>query len=222
MIKTIIFDIGNVLMDFNFQICFRAYAPDEETYQKIVKATVQSPVWAEFDRGLWTDEEILEGFIKNDPSIESILRNMFERLEGIIKQRDYAIPWIRELKKSGYQVLVLSNFPKKVYELFQNEMTFLQEVDGGILSYQDQVIKPDKEIYNLLMSRYQLNPQECVFLDDLKDNIKTAKELGMHTVLFTTKEEAQIYADKANELEQEYIYLTKNELIITADLQDIM
>ena len=200
MIKTIIFDIGNVLMDFNFQICFRAYAPDEETYQKIVKATVQSPVWAEFDRGLWTDEEILEGFIKNDPSIESILRNMFERLEGIIKQRDYAIPWIRELKKSGYQVLVLSNFPKKVYELFQNEMTFLQEVDGGILSYQDQVIKPDKEIYNLLMSRYQLNPQECVFLDDLKDNIKTAKELGMHTVLFTTKEEAQDELRKLNVL----------------------
>jgi len=198
MIKTIIFDIGNVLMDFNFQICFRAYAPDEETYQKIVKATVQSPVWAEFDRGVWTDEEILEGFIKNDPSIESILRNMFERLEGIIKQRDYAIPWIRELKKSGYQVLVLSNFPKKVYELFQNEMTFLQEVDGGILSYQDQVIKPDKEIYNLLMSRYQLNPQECVFLDDLKDNIKTAKELGMHTVLFTTKEEAQDELRKLN------------------------
>ena len=198
MIKTIIFDIGNVLMDFNFQICLRAYAPDEETYQKIVKATVQSPVWAEFDRGVWTDEEILEGFIKNDPSIESILRNMFERLEGIIKQRDYAIPWIRELKKSGYQVLVLSNFPKKVYELFQNEMTFLQEVDGGILSYQDQVIKPDKEIYNLLMSRYQLNPQECVFLDDLKDNIKTAKELGMHTVLFTTKEEAQDELRKLN------------------------
>ena len=200
MIKTIIFDIGNVLMDFNFQICFRAYAPDEETYQKIVKATVQSPVWAEFDRGVWTDEEILEGFIKNDPSIESILRNMFERLEGIIKQRDYAIPWIRELKESGYQVLVLSNFPKKVYELFQNEMTFLQEVDGGILSYQDQVIKPDKEIYNLLMSRYQLNPQECVFLDDLKDNIKTAKELGMHTILFTTKEEAQDELRKLNVL----------------------
>ena len=200
MIKTIIFDIGNVLMDFNFQICFRAYAPDEETYQKIVKATVQSPVWAEFDRGVWTDEEILEGFIKNDPSIESILRNMFERLEGIIKQREYAIPWIRELKKSGYQVLVLSNFPKKVYELFQNEMTFLQEVDGGILSYQDQVIKPDKAIYNLLMSRYQLNPQECVFLDDLKDNIKTAEELGMHTVLFTTKEEAQDELRKLNVL----------------------
>ena len=187
-------------MDFNFQICFRAYAPDEETYQKIVKATVQSPVWAEFDRGVWTDEEILEGFIKNDPSIESILRNMFERLEGIIKQRDYAIPWIRELKKSGYQVLVLSNFPKKVYELFQNEMTFLQEVDGGILSYQDQVIKPDKAIYNLLMNRYQLEPQECVFLDDLKDNIKTAKELGMHTILFTTKEEAQDELRKLNVL----------------------
>ncbi len=200
MIKTIIFDIGNVLMDFNFQICFRAYAPDEETYQKILKATVQSPVWAEFDRGVWTDEEILEGFIQNEPSIESILRKMFERLEGIIRQRDYAIPWIKELKNRGYQVLVLSNFPKRVYELFQNEMTFLNEVDGGILSYRDRVIKPDKEIYTLLMERYDLIPQECVFLDDLEVNLNTAKELGMHTILFQTKELALDEMRKLNVL----------------------
>lgn len=200
MIKTIIFDIGNVLMDFNFQICFRAYAPDEETYQKILKATVQSPVWAEFDRGIWTDEEILEGFIQNEPSIEPILRKMFERLEGIIRQRDYAIPWIKELKSRGYQVLVLSNFPKKVYDLFQDEMTFLNEVDGGILSYRDRVIKPDKEIYTLLMERYDLIPQECVFLDDLEVNLKTAKELGMHTILFQTKELALDEMRKLNVL----------------------
>ncbi len=200
MIKTIIFDIGNVLMDFSFQICFRAYAPDEETYQKILKATVQSPVWAEFDRGVWTDEEILEGFIQNEPSIESILRKMFERLEGIIRQRDYAIPWIKELKSRGYQVLVLSNFPKKVYELFQNEMTFLNEVDGGILSFRDRVIKPDKEIYTLLMERYDLIPQECVFLDDLEVNLNTAKELGMHTILFQTKELALDEMRKLNVL----------------------
>ena len=200
MIKTIIFDIGNVLMDFNFQICFRAYAPDEETYQKILKATVQSPVWAEFDRGIWTDEEILEGFIQNEPSIEPILRKMFERLEGIIRQRDYAIPWIKELKSRGYQVLVLSNFPKKVYDLFQDEMTFLNEVDGGILSYRDKVIKPDKEIYTLLMERYDLIPQECVFLDDLEVNLKTAKELGMHTILFQTKELALDEMRKLNVL----------------------
>ena len=200
MIKTIIFDIGNVLMDFNFQICFRAYAPDEETYQKIVKATVQSPVWAEFDRGIWTDEEILEGFIQNEPSIEPILRKMFERLEGIIRQRDYAIPWIKELKSRGYQVLVLSNFPKKVYDLFQDEMTFLNEVDGGILSYRDRVIKPDKEIYTLLMERYDLIPQECVFLDDLEVNLKTAKELGMYTILFQTKELALDEMRKLNVL----------------------
>ena len=200
MIKTIIFDIGNVLMDFNFQICFRAYAPDEETYQKILKATVQSPVWAEFDRGIWTDEEILEGFIQNEPSIEPILRKMFERLEGIIRQRDYAIPWIKELKSRGYQVLVLSNFPKKVYDLFQDEMTFLNEVDGGILSFRDRMIKPDKEIYTLLMERYDLIPQECVFLDDLEVNLKTAKELGMHTILFQTKELALDEMRKLNVL----------------------
>ena len=190
MIKTIIFDIGNVLIDFNFQICFRAYAPDEETYQKILRATVQSPIWAEFDRGVMTDDEILDAFVANEPSIEVVLRKMFEKLEGIIRKREYAIPWIEELKGKGYQVLVLSNFPKKVYELFQEELDFLTVVDGGILSYQDQVIKPEGAIYQLLMERYNLIPEECVFLDDLQENLRTAEQFGMHTILFTTREAA--------------------------------
>ena len=200
MIKTIIFDIGNVLVDFNFQICFRAFSPDEETYQKIVKATIKNPIWAEFDRGVLSDEEILAGFVANDPSIEGILREMFNSLEGIIKKREYSIPWIKALQKNGYQVLVLSNFPKKVYELFQEELDFLDVVDGGILSYQDQVIKPDEAIYQLLLERYRLLPEECVFLDDLKANLVTADRLGMHTILFTVKEEAEKELHKLNVL----------------------
>lgn len=200
MIKTIIFDIGNVLVDFNFQICFRAFSPDEETYQKVLKATIKSPIWAEFDRGVMSDEEILNGFIANDPSIEGILREMFNSLEGIIKKREYSVPWIKELQKNGYKVLVLSNFPKKVHELFQEELDFLNHVDGGILSYQDKVIKPDESIYKLLMERYQLLPEECVFLDDLKENLVTANKLGMHTILFTVKDEAENELRKLNVL----------------------
>lgn len=191
MIKTIIFDIGNVLADFNFEGCFKYYTSDDETYQKMVRATIMSPVWNEFDKGVWSDEEILQGFIKNDPSIERELRTMFTNLTGIIKQREYAIPWIRELKQSGYQVLLLSNFPQRIYEIHKkNELQFLDVVDGGILSYREKLVKPDPEIYHLLMKRYQLIPKECVFMDDREENVIAAREVGWQAIQFSTKEKA--------------------------------
>ena len=70
-------------------------------------------------------------------------------------------------------------------------MAFLAETDGGILSYREQLIKPDPAIYKLLLQRYGLQASECVFLDDLPHNIQAAEALGMHTILFTSKEEAE-------------------------------
>ncbi len=191
MIKTIIFDIGNVLADFNYTGCFKHYTSDEETYYKMVQATVMSPVWNEFDKGVWSDEEILQGFIDNDASIERELRNMFMNLKDIIRQRDYAIPWIQELKQRGYQVFVLSNFPKRIYEIHrEDEMRFMEVVDGGILSYREQLVKPDPKIYHLLMKRYHLAPEECLFMDDRKENVLAARKVGWHAIQFFTKEKA--------------------------------
>ena len=125
--------------------------------------------WNEFDRGQLSDEEMLAGFIRNDPSVEKEIRQIFENMHGILTRADYAIPWIRELKAAGYQVLVLSNFSDKVARDNPDALDFLEYVDGGILSYRDGVIKPDPAIYRLLISRYDLKPEECVFLDDTQE-----------------------------------------------------
>ena len=113
-IKTIIFDIGRVLVNFHDVEFFHTFVEDEETYLKFRNATLESGFWDEFDRGILSDEEIMDAFIKKDPSVELQIRKLFESTKGIISQKEYAIPWIKELKEKGYQVLVLSNFPKKV------------------------------------------------------------------------------------------------------------
>ncbi|MEG1848404.1 MAG: HAD family phosphatase [Lachnospiraceae bacterium] len=189
-IQTIIFDIGNVLVDFNFSEIFHRYAADEAIYQKIVEATVHSSAWNEFDKGVWSDEKILGAFIQNDPSVEQELRDIFTHLEGMIQQRTETIPWIHALKAQGYQVLYLSNFPQRTYLMNYEAMNFIQEMDGGILSYQEKEIKPEEPIYRLLIEKYNLIPEACVFLDDVENNLVTARKLGMQTILFTNKEEA--------------------------------
>lgn len=191
MIRTIIFDIGNVLTVFGWKNFLHSFGFPPEIEKRVGKATVDNPFWHEFDKGFLSDEEMLEGFIRNDPSVEKELREIYVSLHGIVTKADYAIPWRQALKKAGYQVLVLSNFSDKVRRENGDALDFLEYVDGGILSYKDGVIKPDPAIYSLLLERYGLKPEECVFLDDMQPNLDAAARFGIHTILFRSYEEAQ-------------------------------
>ena len=188
--KTIIFDIGNVLADFTWKTFFKSFGYGEEKVNRIARATVLSDDWKEYDLGILSDEEILHRFIENDPEIEDDIRKVIENIGGIVSRNDYAIPWITELKEKGYQILVLSNFSAKSHRECIHALDFLPLVDGGILSYQDQVIKPMPEIYQLLIDRYHLIPSECVFLDDLQENLDGAARFGIHTILFKNQKQA--------------------------------
>ncbi len=190
MIRNIIFDIGNVLLGFDYLTFFRSFGLDEETVERLAKATAQSPDWSELDRGVLSYEEVLERFVANDPQLEALIAKVFADLNGILVRYAYAIPWIQELKKKGYRIYYLSNFFRKAEVDCADTMDFLPYMDGGILSYQDRVIKPDREIYELLLSRYGLKAQECVFLDDTIKNIEGAVRVGIHGIVFQNKEQA--------------------------------
>lgn len=191
MIKNIVFDIGNVLAGFIWQDFYHSFGYSDEIFEKLADATVRSTFWNEMDRGKLTDEELLEGFVKNDPSIEKELREVFQNVNGMIKKYDYAIPWIKELKERGFHVYVISNFAHKAHEECIDALDFLSEVDGGILSYQVQLIKPSPEIYRLLCSRYGLKAEECVFIDDLPKNVEAARKEGMQGIVFENLEQAK-------------------------------
>lgn len=191
MIRNIIFDIGNVLTDFRWREFLQDKGFDEAMTDRIARASVMSPYWNEFDRGDWEQDKIMAEFIKNDPEIEKELHIAYDNIEGMVTPRAYAIPWIKELKAKGYGVYYLSNFSYKAYVECADALDFLPYTDGGILSYQDKVIKPGREIYDLLLSRYGLKAEECVFLDDTLKNVEAAREYGFYGICFQTKEQAE-------------------------------
>ena len=190
MITTIIFDIGNVLADFVWEEHYRSLGYDEETFMRIAKATVKNPAWNEYDRGILTDEEVMQEFIKSDPELEDILRKVLKSKKTMVRRNDYAIPWIKELQEKGYRCLYLSNFSKASETDCAEALDFISCMDGGILSYREKVIKPMPEIYQLLIDRYELVPEECVFLDDTVRNLEAAQKFGIHTIHFTSQEQA--------------------------------
>lgn len=196
MIQNVIFDIGNVLTDFRWEGFLRDKGFDRAMTERIAKASVLTSLWSEIDRGIWDEEKLLQEFIKLDPEIEKELRLAFGNLEGMVTGRDYAIPWLQDLKRRGYKVYYLSNFSHKAYVECRDALDFLPYMDGGILSYREQLVKPGEEIYLRLLSKYGLKAEESVFLDDTMANVETAKRLGFCGICFKTREQAERELDK--------------------------
>lgn len=190
MITTIIFDIGNVLADFTWKEHYESFGYDDAMVERLAKATVMSPMWNENDRGVMTTEELLQAFVGYDPEIEQDIRKVLDNVKTMVVRNDYAIPWIQDLKSKGYRVLYLSNFSEKAEKDCAYALDFIPYMDGGILSYQEKVIKPMPEIYEILIKRYGLAPEECVFLDDTKANLDGAEKFGIHTIHFRNQAQA--------------------------------
>ena len=190
MITTIIFDIGNVLTDYTWREHIEKKGFHGDMLERIANATVKSEQWKEYDRGILSDEEIMESFVQNDPEIEQEIRKAFEDKKHIVARRDYVIPWIRKLKENKYRVLYLSNFSYRASIECEAALDFIPYTDGGILSYRDHLVKPMPEIYSLLIERYELIPEECVFLDDVEENIRAAQPFGIHTILYENQKQA--------------------------------
>lgn len=190
MITTIIFDIGNVLADFTWEAHYRSFGYSEEIFERLAKATVMNPLWNEYDRGAMSDEELLQGFIESDPGIEKEIREALRDVGPMVVRNDYAIPWIKELQGRGYRCLYLSNFSKRSHRECAAALDFIPYMDGGILSYREKIIKPMPEIYQLLIDRYELVPEECVFMDDTPRNLEGAEKFGIHTIHFQNQAQA--------------------------------
>lgn len=112
MIRNIIFDIGNVLTDYRWEGFLADKGFDAEMIQKIAKASVMHPAWAEYDRGTWTDEQVLAAFVKDAPQLEQELYQAFTSIAGIVTPRAYAIPWLQELKEKDTMCIICLIFPQ--------------------------------------------------------------------------------------------------------------
>ena len=189
MIRNIIFDIGGVLADFEIVRFLSEKGFDSPTIKRIIKASVLSPYWGKFERAELTEEETLKGFVTMDPEIEQELYTAFSNIEGMLTIRDYAIPLVNRLKARGLRVYYLSNYSRKAYDECGGSLAFMPYMDGGIVSFQVGLTKPDPRVYQLFLERYGLRADECLFIDDTAKNISAAQEMGFSALEFKNYEE---------------------------------
>ena len=191
MIKNIVFDVGKVLVDFDWQGFFASLQFPPEVYEKVADATVRSKLWNEFDRSKMSDEEILEGFLQGAQGCEEDVMRFWDNMGSSIRRYGYTPSWIQSLQEKGYGVYLLSNYPRRLYSQSIDELSFVEDVEGAVFSFEVQATKPEPEIYEALFRKYDLEPTECVFIDDNRGNIVAANQLGMATIHFHTKSQAE-------------------------------
>lgn len=190
MIKNVIFDVGKVLVEWEPLVAMKKLGMDDATARAVAAATTESPDWNESDRGAVSDEKMLAKLISNAPEYEKEIRLFWDNVGLPIYQYDYVRSWIRSLKEKGYGVYILSNYGSWTYAHTTEQLSFLEDVDGAVFSFQVKQIKPEPEIYQSLLAKYGLNPEECVFLDDRQENIDAAKAQKIEGIVFTSYEEA--------------------------------
>ena len=191
MISTVIFDIGNVLVDFDWDgFIHRMFPGREELITELDEAVWGSGRWDRLDAGD-PPEEVFTNIIAHDPKHEQELRKVFANVGDTLRKRPATPVWITDLKSRGYRVLYLSNYSRYVMGLNPDVLDFLPLMDGGVFSCDVRLIKPDRRIYECMAEKYSLNPSECVFIDDIERNVKAGRDFGFHTIQFRTLEQAQ-------------------------------
>ena len=192
MIKNIIFDIGNVLAHFRGYDLLQDLGLQGEVLHTVADATIYSgAMWNEFDRSLIPDEEVIAGCVAKAPQYEKEIHLLFDNICDIAREYPYAQEWIRSLKVRGYQVYLLSNYGRSAFAATKSSLGFISLVDGMVISYEVQAVKPEREIYETLFERYGLVPEECVFLDDREENVRAGESFGMHGIVVKDKDEAE-------------------------------
>ena len=177
----IILDMGNVLLEWNKDKILRGVVKTEKDFMILDKAIFQSGLWERLDLGTLTREELV---LKVVSMIGSIYQEKVQEIvwnwPSYIEIYTEVFPLLARLKEKGHRIFVLSNTSPVFYELLQEQLSPLNEIlDGFVLSCDIKAIKPDRKMFEEILHKYDLDPANCIFLDDVKDNTKMAESLGI-------------------------------------------
>lgn len=180
--KKIIFDLGNVLLRFDPEDFLLKHF-DQKIMEDLMIIFFCSDEWIYLDLGKMSIRDIENIFCKQNPQYKKEIQYVLDHFHYMLKPIEENIQILQSLKKQGYPLYLLSNFHQEAFEQLKKQYDFFALFDGSVISYHEHIIKPDKRIYQILLNRYHLNPQDCLFIDDCLSNIHVANELGIDGIV---------------------------------------
>ena len=191
MIKNLVFDLGNVLIEWNSEKILTYFEPEKERRQVLRQAIFESGVWHQTDKGELSLKEACEEVLTQlDASYHSAIKNIFYHWYEVVYVYSDLQERIRLWVAQDYRIYILSTTCEIFYHIEKAGLLPIYPLlSGYILSSEVGVVKPEVEIYQKLLKKYGLDPVESVFIDDIQANLDTAAELGFETILSTSETE---------------------------------
>ncbi len=185
MIRNIVFDMGWVLVEYKPKEYISEFIQDEADAAEIYEKMFRAPEWLNNDRGTVDPDDFIQLVCERIPArLHPVARQIWEHWHEYLKPIAETNALALQLKKNGYHLYLLSNVSTR-YHLFRHIMPATSCMDGEFISADVHFIKPEKEIYQLFLGRFALNPAECFFIDDMPENIAAAKQAGIQGFCFS-------------------------------------
>lgn len=187
-INNIVFDLGRVLIDWRPEVYMKKhFSEDIATF--FWKNIFNSEEWNLMDKGELTEEQLWNLFSQRYSNYIYYINHMKEKVpELLIPIRDN-IKMLPALKRYGYKLYVLSNFSSMNFDYVYKKFEFFNIFDGIVISSHVHSVKPELEIYEFLIQKFNINPSESLFIDDKLENIESAQRLKFNVIHLTNSKE---------------------------------
>ncbi|MGF1909361.1 HAD family phosphatase [Vibrio kasasachensis] len=190
-IKNIIFDLGNVIVRWSPVEVIRLTFGDSERVNTLTKQIFQSPIWLAANRGELTEAEV-QTALQREFGLSAI---QAEKICYYVKHTQLvlfgSIDLLNRVKEAGYNVYALSDNVHEIVTHLKQQYDFWSLFDGVVISADVGYLKPSPEIYQTLLEQYQLDAQECLFIDDMPNNVEGAQAIGMAGIQFQNAEQCE-------------------------------
>ncbi len=190
-IDTIIFDFGGVLMDWDPRYLYRKIFDSEEKMEWFLENVCTSEWNHQQDAGRDLEEAIKikqDEFPEYKAEIAAFYHRWVETLGGSIEEN---VALLRSLEGGPYRLYGLTNWSHQTFPIVYEDYDFFKIFEGIVVSGAEKMAKPDKEIFELILSRYDIEASKALFIDDSKANIDTAKDMGFHTIHLTPEKKLE-------------------------------
>jgi 2-haloacid dehalogenase len=204
MIKNVIFDFGCVLVYWSQHNLYDTHFGSKEKTDWFVDNICTWEWNNQTDLGKSFAESVAEK-VAEYPEWETEIRMYWERWEDMLNGEVPGMKeWICELKNAGYKVYGLSNWSHETFPMVKDKYEAFSMMDGIVMSGEELIAKPDLRIYKILLERYGLKAEECIFIDDRKENIIAGEQVGIRGIIFEDCEQVKQAFHVLNQKSNEY------------------
>jgi len=190
-IKNVIFDLGGVLIDWNPDKVYKSVFKNDPEKMKHFYAEICTQEWNENQDAGYPMAKATEERVALFPEYENEIRMFYGSWEDMLgDQIQGTVDILKELSEDpNYKVVALTNWSHETFPKAIAKFDFLQWFDGILVSGEEKTRKPFPEIYELTLSRFNIQAGESLFIDDNLRNIEAARDLGIHSIHFQNPEQ---------------------------------